>query len=132
VFGVPTLLQPAAHALLLALEDVETAASSLSAEQLWQRPGGAASAGFHRLHLAGSTDRLLTYARDQTLSEAPRAALASEKTSEASGLPADALLDAWRATVDRALQQLAATSEEHAQRHAGQLVTTAKIVRGLG
>jgi hypothetical protein len=66
VFGVPTLLQPAAHALLLALEDVETAASSLSAEQLWQRPGGAASAGFHRLHLAGSTDRLLTYARDQT------------------------------------------------------------------
>ncbi len=153
--GISPLLQPAAHAFLLALEDVETAASSLSAEQLWQRPGGAASAGFHLLHLAGSTDRLLTYARDQTLSEAQRAALAAEKTPEASGLSRDALLDTWRATVERALRQLAATPEatlgdarfvgrdrlpstvlgllfhaaEHTQRHTGQLVTTAMIVR---
>lgn len=155
--GIPSLLQPAAHAFLLALEDAEAAASGLSAEELWHRPGGAASAGFHLLHLAGSTGRLLTYARGDALSDAQRAELASEKTPEASGLSRDALLVAWRTTVDQALQQLVATPEstlgdarfvgrdrlsstvlgllfhaaEHAQRHAGQLVTTAKIVRGF-
>ncbi len=156
--GIPPLLQPAAHAFLLALEDAETAASGLSTEQLWQRLGGAASAGFHLMHLAGSTDRLLTYARDERLSEAQRAALAAEKTPEALGLSRDALLNLWRTTVDLALRQLALTPEstlgdarfvgrdrlpstvlgllfhaaEHAQRHAGQLVTTAKIIRGSG
>src|SRR4030095_16133200 len=61
--GIPTLLQPAAHAFLLALEDVEVAVSDVSVDQLWLEPGGAASLGFHLLHLTGSTDRLLTYAR---------------------------------------------------------------------
>jgi uncharacterized damage-inducible protein DinB len=154
VSGVPPLLQPAAHAFLHALEDVESAAADLSNEQLWRRPGGVASAGFHLMHLAGSTDRLMTYARDETLSEAQRGALAAEKSPEASGRSRDALLVAWRATVEQALRQLAATPEsrlgdaryvgqarlpstvlgllfhaaEHAQRHAGQLVTTAKII----
>lgn len=109
--GLSPLLQPAAHPFLLALEDVEIAASNLSAEQLWQSPGGAASAGFHLIHLAGSTDRLLTYARDEGLSEAQRVALAAEYTPEASRLSGDALLDMWRAAVDRALRRLAATPE---------------------
>ena len=156
--GIPELLQPAAHALTAAGEDVAAAVADLSPAQLWARPGGAASIGFHLLHLAGSTDRLLTYARGEALSERQRAALAAEQTLLEPHPSAGELLRAWRVAVDRALRQLAGTPEgdlgsprvvgraqlpstvrgllfhtaEHAQRHVGQIVTTAKIIRGLG
>ncbi len=155
VEGISPALQPVAHALLQALEDLEEAAASLSAEELWARPGGAASAGFHLRHLAGSLDRLTTYARGESLTDAQLAALRSEQEP---GEPADALLAHVRATVERALDQLRGTPDdsldaprfvgrarlpssvrgllyhagEHTSRHTGQAVTTAKIVRGLG
>ena len=155
---IPALLQPAAHAFLLALESIEAAVSGLTHHQLWLEPGGAASLGFHLLHLAGSTDRLLTYARGEALSEPQRAVLAAEGTLTPPYPTLDRLLAGWRTSVEGALRQLAATPEavlkdarqvgraqlpstvlgllfhasEHAQRHAGQIVTTAKIVRGLG
>src|SRR5512135_1145604 len=65
--GVDPYLMPAAHALVQAGEDLE-AAASLTPEQLAARPGGVASVGFHLRHLAGSTERLLTYARGASLS----------------------------------------------------------------
>ena len=156
--GIPALLQPAAHAFLLALEDVEAAVSDLTADHLWLEPGGAASPGFHLVHLAGSTDRLLTYARGEALSGAQRSALAAERALTPPYPPLDELLAGWRTAVERALRQLATTPEatlnnarvvgraqlpstvlgllfhaaEHAQRHVGQLVTTAKIIRGTG
>lgn len=152
--GIPPLLQPPAHALVMALEDAEKAASGFSPAQLWARPGGAASPGFHLMHLAGSTDRLLTYARDQRLSESQRAALAAERDPGDAGV--DQLLDRWRIVVEAALRQIAGTPEtslgdprfvgrdrlpstvqgllfhaaEHAARHVGQLVTTIRILRG--
>ncbi len=154
--GIPELLQPAAHALIMSIEDCEQAASGLTREQLWARPGDAASVGFHLVHLAGSTDRLLTYARNERLNEAQRAVLLAESVVDPEHTTAD-LLSRWRAAVDVALAQLAATSDaalmevrtvgraqlpttvlgllfhaaEHASRHTGQVVTTAKIVRGL-
>jgi len=156
--GIPEPLQPVAHALTAAREDVAAAVADLGPAQVWARPGGAASIGFHLLHLAGSTDRLLTYARGEALSESQRAALAAEQTLLEPHPSADDLLRAWHAGVDRALRQLAQTPEtalgsprvvgraqlpstvrgllfhaaEHAQRHVGQIVTTAKIIRGLG
>ena len=36
------------------------ASSGLTTEQLWARPRGAASVGFHLRHVAGSIDRLHT------------------------------------------------------------------------
>ncbi len=152
---VPSLLQPAAHAFIMSVEDCEAAVTGLTDDQLWSSPGGAASVGFHLRHLAGSTDRLLTYARGEPLDDAQRAALRSE--SNLSVRPSGAtLVAAWRAAVDAAVAQLAATAEtslgderavgraglpstvlgllfhaaEHASRHTGQVVTTAKIVRG--
>ena len=156
VTGIPVLLQPAAHAFIMSIEDCEAAATGLTADQLWHSPGGAAAVGFHLRHLAGSTDRLLTYARGAALDASQKTALIAERTP---GLPppgAAHLLQEWRAMVDRALAQLAATPEsalldfrgvgraqlpsnvlgllfhaaEHASRHTGQVVTTAKIVRG--
>jgi hypothetical protein len=141
----------------MALESVENAVRDLTVEELWVRPGGAASIGFHLSHLSGSTDRLLTYARGASLSPEQLSALRAEPELESVRPPVESLLAAWQSTVQRALAQIAATPErdlldprevgrarlpstvlglmfhaaEHAQRHAGQLVTTAKIVRGL-
>ena len=154
--GISPLLQPAAHAFVMAREDVTTALAGITGEQLWLEPGGAASLGFHVAHLAGSTDRLLTYARGEALSSAQRETLARERTLSSSQRRLDDLLSEWHVTVASALQQLSATPDEalllprlvgraqlastvlgllfhaaeHASRHTGQVVTTAKLIRG--
>jgi hypothetical protein len=153
IAGVPPVLMPAAHALLQTFEDAERAASDLTIDELWTSPGGAATIGFHLLHLSGSTDRLLTYARGAVLDAAQKAALGLEKDPPRSD--AATLLTALRRTIDAALDQIRSTpvdsvlnaravgraglpttvlglifhAAEHAQRHAGQLVTTARIIR---
>jgi len=153
--GTHALLQPAAHAFVMALEDVEAAVEGLAQDQVWISPGSAAPIGFHLAHLTGSTDRLLTYARGESLSDSQVAALAAERELNHTRPSLDSLLGAWRAAVDAALRQIADTpasillepravgrsrlpstvlglifhSAEHAQRHVGQIVTTAKIVR---
>jgi hypothetical protein len=153
--GVDPALMPAAHALIQTLEDVEKAVAHLTTEQLWMTPGGAASIGFHLIHLGGSTDRLLTYARGEMLNDAQKAAAVAEKSPakvEAASLLADvrkafdAALAQIRATPASTLQDARAVGRaqlpttvlglifhaaEHSQRHAGQVVTTAKVVRGL-
>jgi uncharacterized damage-inducible protein DinB len=153
--GVPTALQPVAHALLQAEEDAHRLTAELEADVLWTRPGGAASVGFHLRHMAGSLDRLLTYARDEPLSDAQRAALAEEKEDTREGETPE-LLERLRWTVDRALAQLRETdperlddpravgraalpssvrgllhhAAEHTARHAGQISTTVRILDG--
>jgi uncharacterized damage-inducible protein DinB len=154
--GIPAPLQPAAHAFQMALEDVTRAVEGLTTDEIWARPGGAASIGFHVAHLSGSTDRLLTYTRGEALSDAQREMLTAERTVDERRPGLGDLLAAWAATVDRSLAQLAATpassladarevgraklpstvlgllfhAAEHASRHTGQIVTTARIVRG--
>lgn len=150
--GVPPLLQPVAHALVQASEEVRAIATPLDERALWARPNGAASCGFHVLHAAGSLDRLFTYARGEQLDDAQREALAEEQRA---GPPTDAasLVARFDHTVERALAQLRDTPEssltearevgraripstvigllfhaaEHTMRHVGQLVATAKV-----
>jgi uncharacterized damage-inducible protein DinB len=155
--GICDQLQPVAHALIGASEDAADAVAGLSAPQVWLSPGGAASIGFHLMHLAGSTDRLFTYARGDGLSDAQRAALAAERALTEARPGMDDLVSAWQETVQQSLRQLAETPDhqldeprgvgrmalpsnvrgllfhaaEHATRHVGQIITTAKIVRGL-
>ena len=152
--GYTPVLIPVAQALLQAREDVERVAAQATTEELWRRPGDAATAGYHLQHLAGSLDRLLTYARGEPLSEAQRAALAREGTP---GTPNPELVQAVLAQIDRALEQLRLTpaeslgaarevgrarlpstvlgllfhAAEHTSRHVGQVITTLKVVRGL-
>jgi uncharacterized damage-inducible protein DinB len=156
VDGVPPLLMPAAHALLQAREDVARVVSELTTEQLWLRPGGAASAGFHVRHLAGALDRLLTYARAQALDDAQKRAAVAEGREE--GLDAATLLAEVDRAIDAALAQIRATRDdqlleprgvgrqqlpstvmglvfhaaEHATRHAGQAITTARVILARG
>ena len=156
--GIPPILMPAAHALMQAAEDIPRAASSLTPHELWARPGGAASVGFHLRHVAGSIDRLLTYARGASLERAQIATMRSE--GEPGEPPADAatLLAGVSTAIERVLGELRSARTdtlfeprgvgraqlptnvfgllvhiaEHTQRHSGQIIATAKIVRALG
>lgn len=154
---IPALLQPVAHALLDAREEVEAALAGFSAPLLWERPARVASVGFHLRHLAGVLDRLFTYARGEPLSPAQLATLAAEETTDPAA-HADALVRAFGAQVDRALAELRATdtstltdaravgrsrlpstvlgllvhAAEHTQRHVGQLLVTVRVVKAQG
>ncbi len=79
VEGISPALMPAAHAFLQAAEDLERVAEGLSPSELTATPGGAASIGYHLRHIAGSIDRLTTYARGEKLSDAQRAVLQIRK-----------------------------------------------------
>jgi len=146
-------LQPVAHSLLQVREEVGRA-RSLTPAQLWARPGGAASIGFHLKHLAGSLDRLLTYAGGKQLNAAQYDALAGEERE--SDDSAETLVQRVYAAIDRALAHVRTTplctldearevgrnrlpstvlgllfhAAEHAQRHSAQIITTAKVVSG--
>ena len=154
--GVPPLLMPAAHALVQTVEDVGPAVAGLTTDQVWARPGGAASVGFHLRHIPGVVERLLTYARGEMLSSEQLAALRAESEPGDRPPAADALLLHLQSTVQRALEQIGQTSPdelldvrevgrarvpsnvlgllfhaaEHAQRHTGQIIATSKILRG--
>lgn len=155
--GIPPLLQPVAHSLVQCRSEVHDALRDLAPGELWERPGGAASVGFHARHAVGSLDRLLAYARGEQLTAAQHAALASEGNPDESAGAIERLLAGFDAGVERALGQVRETRDstllepravgraqlpstvigllfhaaEHTQRHVGQLVTTAKIVRGM-
>jgi uncharacterized damage-inducible protein DinB len=152
VDGIAPVLQPVAHALIQVQEDVATLAPGVPIEVLWARRN-AATAGFHLLHLAASLDRLFTYARGETLTDEQKAAARAEATPRPD-LDGPALSDIVTTAVDMALAQLRATdpgtafdfrgvgraqlpstvigllfhAAEHSTRHAGQFVTTVKIL----
>ncbi len=152
---VDPLLQPVAHALLQVQEDLEALAVQVPDRQAWLRPGGAASIGFHVRHIGGATDRLLTYARGEALTPDQFTALKAEGVD--TGATIADVARASVAIIDRALIQLRATppgtlleprtvgraqlpstrlgllfhAAEHATRHAGQALTTARILSGL-
>lgn len=153
VDGIAPLLQPVAHSLLQCREEVAAYAGSLTSEQLFARPGGAASIGFHVRHAAGSLDRLFTYARGEALSPEQMAWLRTEGDVDPGADAAATLVAVFDAAVENALAQLRATDErtlldgrgvgraqlpstvlgllfhaaEHTQRHMGQMVTTIKV-----
>jgi uncharacterized damage-inducible protein DinB len=148
-------LQPVAHSLLQVREEIVNVAA-LPPEDVWARPGGAASIGFHLRHLTGSLDRLLTYARGDSLNAAQRAALSDEARDGRPDERAETLVQAAHDAIDRALAHVRTTplctldevrrvghaglpstvlgllfhAAEHAQRHSAQIITTAKILNG--
>jgi hypothetical protein len=157
VDGVPPLLQPVAHSLLQSREEIERVLDGMTPDRLWHSPRGAAPVGFHLLHAIGSLDRLFTYARGATLSEAQLLVLKQESEPDPD-LTATELAAAFEAAVERALDQLRGTAEttltqprlvgrarlpstvggllfhaaEHTQRHAGQALTTKKLLSARG
>ncbi len=79
VEGIAPVLQPAAHALIQAQEEVAALApTGLSTGTALARSTGPRPPGFTLLHLAGALDRLFTYARGEALDDAQKAAARAE------------------------------------------------------
>lgn len=154
VGGYDPFVLPVVHALIQAREDVERLAALVPPELVWASPGGAASIGFHVRHLGGALDRLFTYARGESLNDAQKAFLRREGQPGDPPATLEELSHELNATIDRALEQLRGVSAndllqpravgraalpsttlgllfhaaEHCTRHAGQAMTTARVV----
>ena len=152
--NTPILVQPVAHALMQAREEVHEYVKDIDVSKLWVKPAGAASVGFHLQHLTGVLDRLFTYAKGESLSESQFETFNAEgKANDAITL--EGLLADFDKTIDEALKVLEKVdvdpltdkrevgraklpttllglythAAEHTMRHVGQLLVTTKILR---
>ena len=142
------------HALELAGEEIERWCADLTDVEMNARPGGVAPLAFHLRHIARSLDRLLTYADARALDERQ---LGSLKDESCDGALASEVMREVRAGLQQAMQRVAELRRErfeeprgvgraglpstvggllvhcaeHTQRHVGQAITTAQIVRSL-
>lgn len=140
------------HALELAREDAERWCGGLDDREVHARPGGVASVAFHLRHISASLDRLLTYAEGAQLSplqyeekddereplgstqdvlEDFRGGIADAEARVRSFSPQRFEESRWvgRARLPSTLGGLLVHCAEHTQRHIGQAITTAQIVR---
>ena len=155
VKDIPALLQPVAHALLQAKEELNSSMINFPNTLLWIKPAGLASPAFHLQHLSGVLDRVFTYARGEKLNDVQLAQLQAEDDLFIPELTATKLLNRFSMQVDTALQHLKNTDEqilteirgvgrklipstvigllvhaaEHTMRHLGQLIVTVKIIQ---
>ncbi|THU41637.1 DinB family protein [Niastella caeni] len=152
--GIPALVQPVAHALLQAQEEIHEMMKEFPDALLWERPAGVASPGFHLQHITGVLDRLFTYAAGQSLTIQQLDYLKAEGAQVenititsllnnldaqiASSLEALKAIDSATLTEPRGVgrQQLPSTilgllfhAAEHTMRHTGQLMVTVKILK---
>jgi uncharacterized damage-inducible protein DinB len=151
---VPAVGRAVLHALDLALEDLTNWTAGLSDVQIHSKPLALPSVAFHLRHIARSVDRLLTYAEGKPLSAEQLALLKAEQTgdeplaellaeveasfSNAAGrvrVLATANLDTFRGVGRKQLPTSIGGAfvhvADHTQRHTGQVVTTAKVLRAV-
>jgi hypothetical protein len=151
--GVDPVRRAVLHALELADEDVLRWAAGLSEAEMFARPMGLPPVAFQLRHIVRSLDRLLTYAEGRQLNEGQLAALKTEMDAGSSdGVLAEfceGLVGAMgrvrafepesyaeargvgRKMLPTTVVGLLIHCAEHTQRHGGQMVTTAKVVRAV-
>lgn len=155
IAGVHPLLAPVLYSFQMAREDLEKFTAGLSPARIWATPRGLASVGFHILHIAGSTNRLITYLRGRELTAAQLEAMAAEES------PGEPSREHLLATLDQAFREAEAVIRainpatladartvgrkrlpttvigllthvaEHTQRHVGQAIASAKLAAVL-
>jgi uncharacterized damage-inducible protein DinB len=151
--GVDPLIAPILRSFQQAREDLAKFTEGLTPEQLWARPHGFGSAGFHILHIAQSTERLMSYLQNRELTAEQMKALRDEE--QPLGLRREGLL----AILEKALREaevavrgidpatldepravgrkrlpttvigLLTHIAEHTQRHVGQAISACKWSR---
>lgn len=149
---IPSVAGAVLHALELAGEDLSRWCGQLSDNQLNHSPFEVPPIAFHLRHIARSLDRLLTYAEAGSLNEKQLAALKSELGPHASRSDLFAELSSALTTSAARVHHLSRLNLEaprtvgkrnlpttlggllvhvadHTQRHVGQAITTAKIIR---
>jgi uncharacterized damage-inducible protein DinB len=149
--GVHPLLAPVLYSFQMAREDLEKYTAGLPPARIWATPHGLTSVGFHVVHIAGSTNRLVAYLQGKELTAAQLDAMAAEASP---GEPSrEQLLAALNQAFDHAEVVIRAMDPatladartvgrkrlpttvigllthiaEHTQRHVGQAIVTAKL-----
>ncbi len=154
--GIPGLLQPVAHALLQARQEVEEVLTDFPAELLWQKPNGLASVAFHIQHITGVINRLFTYASGAMLNAQQLNYLQQEGVASPD-VTKQILLQNLHHQIQQAITVLSLTHEniltekrlvgrkqipstviglffhaaEHTMRHTGQVLVTAEFVKAM-
>ena len=139
-----------------AREDLAKFTAGLTPEQLWASPHGFGSAGFHIRHIAGSTERLMSYLQNRELTAEQIRALRDEEQpleldrEELLALLEKALREAelvvraidparldeprvvGRKKLPTTVIGLLTHIAEHTQRHVGQAISACKWSRFAG
>jgi uncharacterized damage-inducible protein DinB len=153
--GVHPLLAPVLYSFQMAREDLEKYTAGLPPARIWATPHGLTSVGFHMVHIAGSTNRLITYLQGKELTTAQLDAMAAEKS------PGEPSREQLLATLNHAFSDAEAVIRamdpatlgdartvgrkrlpttvigllthiaEHTQRHVGQAIAAAKLAARL-
>jgi uncharacterized damage-inducible protein DinB len=149
---VPVVGRAVIHALELAAEDIAKWTTGLTDEEVHTKPLGLPSISFHLKHIARSVDRILTYAEGHQLTAEQLASLKTELVGEEPLAAIIAELKASFLQADERVRALAGADLEaprgvgrkmlptsiggalihvadHTQRHVGQIVTTANVLR---
>ncbi len=151
---VPAVGRAVLHALDLALEDLTQWTAGVTDAEAHAQPLGLPSIAFHLKHIARSVDRILTYAEGHPLSSEQLAQLKSEQSGEETLAALLAEVEASFRNAARRVRALATADfdtprsvgrkqlptsiggalihvADHTQRHTGQVVTTAKVLKAL-
>jgi uncharacterized damage-inducible protein DinB len=151
--NVDPLLAPVLRAFEQAREDLANRTEGLTDAQIWASPHGFGPVGFHLRHIAGSVDRLVTYALGRQLSESQMRQLEEEKSAGGAGREellaalervfrqADAAVrgidpatlreprEVGRKRLPTTVAGLLTHVAEHTARHVGQAISAAKLAR---
>jgi hypothetical protein len=151
---VPALLQPVAHALLQAREEITELMADFPEVLLWEMPAGLASPGFHLQHLSGVLNRIVAYAGSRPLNQQQLEILKSEGMPHDEDCSVSSLVELFNKQVDDFITALKKVDEsaltesrgvgrsnlpstviglyvhaaEHTMRHTGQLLVTVKVL----
>lgn len=149
---ISAVLRAVLHAFELAKEDVLLWCNGLSDEQLHASTLGLAPIAFHLRHIPRSLDRLLTYAEGNQLSAEQIALLKGEGNAGATrselfaefeqgienatrrvrafaGVDLDEARGVGKKQLPTSIGGLLVHLADHTQRHTGQIVTTAKVLK---
>ena len=151
---VPAVGRAVLHAFDLALDDLTKWTEGLTDAEVHTKPLELPSLAFHLRHIARSTDRILTYAEGGQLTAEQMTALKAEQTGDESLAALLGEVEASFSNASDRIRTLAAADfnifrgvgrkqlptsiggalihvADHTQRHVGQVVTTAKVLKAL-
>ena len=151
---VPAVGRAVLHAFDLALDDITKWTEGLTDLEVHAQPLGLTSIAFHLRHIARSTDRLLTYAEGEQISADQLALLKAEQSGSETLVELLSEVEASFSNASKRVGVLATADHntfrgvgrkqlptsiggalvhvaDHTQRHVGQVVTTAKVLKAL-
>ena len=151
---VPAVGRAVLHALELALDDITQWTAGLTDAEVYAQPLGLPSLAFHLRHIARSVDRLLSYAEGNQPTQEQLAALKTEQSGTETFVELLAGVEAAFSNAASRVRVLATANfdtpravgrkqlptsiggalihvAEHTQRHVGQVVTTARVLKAL-